>query len=344
VQGERSEGPDPKGGGARPFRQRPHWHPKLTAFQRSDDRRAAWQAVQTLGPYAVLWFFMVRSLEAGMPYAVTLLLAAVAALFFVRLFILFHDCVHGSFFSSPRANAFFGYLFGVLVFTSFDDWRTSHLRHHTSYANLDTRGFGDVWTMTLSEYEAAPRRKRLLYRAYRHPLVLIGLGAVFLFLLANRLPSGTARRTERSGVVLTNLLILALVLGASAAIGWRSYLAVQLPVLWMAGAAGIWLFYVQHQFEGVYWARKDEWDPYRAALEGSSFYRLPSLLAWFSGDIGYHHVHHLSPRIPNYRLRECYEAVPELRQKEPLTIRKSLGAVRLKLWDEEQGRMIPFPG
>jgi acyl-lipid omega-6 desaturase (Delta-12 desaturase) len=321
----------------------PDWYPALATFRYSDSRKASWQLINTFIPYGCLWYLMIRSIQLGYTYALTLILALPAAAFLVRLFILFHDCVHGSFFASKRADTFFGYLLGVLVFTSFEDWRFAHLRHHASYANLDARGFGDIWTMTLTEYQNSSKKKQLQYRLYRNPVVLLGLGALFTFLLSNRLPSRKVKRKERMSVVFTNLLIVVVVLIADRLIGWRIYLLIQLPVLIFAGAAGIWLFYVQHQFPGGYWARKSEWEPLRAAMEGSSFYKLPGLLNWFSGSIGYHHVHHLSPRIPNYHLKKCYNAVPALQAKAPLTTNKSLSCVHLKVWDEKLQKMVVFP-
>ena len=304
---------------------------------------ASWQLLNTLVPYFYIWYLMVRSIQLGYSYAWTLILAIPAAAFLVRLFILFNDCVHNSFLKSKSANTFFGYFLGVLVFTSFEDWRFTHLRHHGTYANLDSRGFGDIWTMTVKEYENSPTMKKNRYRLYRNPFFLVGLGAIFNFLFYNRIPDLRVKRKERMGVILTNLLILAVALTAAGIIGWRAYLLIQLPVLWMAGGAGIWLFYVQHQFEGGYWARKNEWDPLRAAMEGSSFYNLPTILRWFSGNIGYHHVHHLNPMIPNYHLKKCSDSIPELRAKESLTIRKSLHCHRLKLWDEKLQKMVAFP-
>lgn len=321
----------------------PGWHAELAGFRKSDNRKATWQLVNTLLPYGFLWYLMIATMKHGYSYGWTLLLAVPAAAFLVRIFILFHDCAHGSLFTSKRANVFFGYLLGVLVLTSFEDWRFIHLRHHGTYADLDARGFGDIWTMTLQEYQQISKLKQLQYRLYRNPLVLIGLGALFNFLLSNRLPDMRVRRKERLGVILTNLLILAVVLTAAKLIGWRIFLLIQLPVLWLAGGAGIWLFYVQHQFTGGYWARKQEWDPLRAAMEGSSYYQLPAILRWFSGNIGYHHVHHLSPTIPNYRLKKCYDSVAELRNIKPLTFSKSLSCFRLKLWDEDQQKMVNFP-
>jgi len=318
----------------------PAWRAKLSQFKDPDAFKASLQLADTLLPYCCCWLLMMQSVRLGVPYALTLALGVVAAAFLVRLFILFHDCVHGSLFKRKGVNTFVGYVLGVLVFTPFDDWRFSHLRHHASYANLDARGFGDIWTLTRNEYAGASKARQLFYRFYRSPLGLIGLGALFSFVLRYRLPSRKATRKERMSVLLTNLLIGGVALAAAWLIGWRTYLLVQVPVLWLAGATGVWLFYVQHQFEGVYWSRKGEWDALRAAMEGSSFYQLPAVLRWFSGNIGYHHVHHLGPRIPNYRLKECYDAVPELQAKTPLTLVKSLGAIKLKLWDESRKELV----
>jgi omega-6 fatty acid desaturase (delta-12 desaturase) len=320
----------------------PAWHAELARFAEPSARTSAWQVANTVFPYAALLYLMIRSVQQGRPYAQTLALAVVASAFLVRLFILFHDCVHGALFRKKGANTFFGTLFGVLAFTPFEDWRASHLRHHLTYADLDARGFGDIWTLTRTEYEHLPKAKRWFYRAYRNPVVLVGLGALFNFLLRNRIAGGKATRKERMSVLLTNLLIVGVMLAMARLVGWKTYLLIQLPVVWTAGAAGIWLFYVQHQFEGVYWARSQEWDALRAAMEGSSFYRLPTVLRWFSGSIGYHHVHHLSPRVPNYRLQECFAAVPALQAKAPLSIRRSLATKRLKVWDEERKELVGF--
>lgn len=320
----------------------PAWYPELLRFRESSRVKSLWQVVNTLAPYLFCWWLMIRSIQTRMSYAVTLALGGVAAAFLVRIFILFHDCVHGSFFKEKAANTFFGYCFGVMVFTPFEDWRFSHLRHHATYANLDSRGFGDIWTLTRREFEQAAKVKQWAYRLFRHPLVMMGLGAVFSFLIRFRIPTRKTHRKERSSVFFTNLVILIVAWLVAHYIGWWTFLMVQLPVIWFAGALGIWLFYVQHQFEGVYWARKEEWDPLRAAMDGSSFYKLPAVLRWFSGNIGFHHIHHLGPRIPNYRLKECYDAIPALQEKTPLTLWKSLATMRLKVWDEERKQLIEF--
>jgi len=320
----------------------PAWHATLANYRDPDLRKSCWQLANTLLPYGCLWALMIWTIRRGYSYAITLALATAAAAFLVRLFVLFHDCVHGSLFRAEGANTFFGYLLGALVFTPFEDWRFSHFRHHASYADLDARGVGDIWTMTRKEYETSSHAMQLCYRLFRTPLVMFGLGAVFIFLLSFRLPTLKTRRKERMSVLFTNLLIAGVVLIAVRNIGWRAYLLIQLPVIWMAGAVGIWLFYVQHQFAGVYWARRRDWNPLSAAMEGSSFYNLPAVLRWFSGNIGYHHVHHLNPRIPNYRLKPCYDAVPALQARSHLTIRQSLSAIRLKVWDEERQKLIGF--
>lgn len=320
----------------------PDLYSRLAPFRNPDRLKSAWQVINTLIPYFFLWYLMVLVIQRGYSYGWILLLALPAAGFLVRIFILFHDCVHGSLFKSKKANTFFGYIFGVLVFTCFEDWRFSHLRHHATYSNLDERGFGDIWTMTRTEYENASGKERILYRLYRNPIVLVGLGSLFLFLVINRFPTRTVKQKVRMSVLFTNLIILAMVLGAGSAIGFGTYFLIQLPVLALAGAGGIWLFYVQHQFSDGYWARRADWEPYRAAMEGSSFYRLPALLRWFSGSIGYHHIHHLNPLIPNYRLKKCYDSVPAVQVEEPLTILKSLSCARLKVWDEDKQKMVSF--
>jgi len=308
----------------------------------SSAARALWQLSNTLLPYGLLWYLMVRSIQLEYATGWTLLLALIAAAFLVRIFILFHDCVHGSLFPSRRANRIVGRLLGLLVLTPFHDWRCSHLRHHATHANLDARGHGDIWTMTLSEYRQASAPRRMQYRLYRHPLVLVVLGGLFHFLIQNRFPTPGTGARERRSVWLTNAAIVSVILLLSEMIGWRTYWRVQLPVIWLAGMSGVWLFYVQHQFSDSYWARKAHWNPRSAALRGSSYFKLPAVLNWFSASIGFHHIHHLNPRIPNYRLAPCHRAVPAVQVAKPLTIRDSVRCFHLKCWDERCGRMVPF--
>jgi omega-6 fatty acid desaturase (delta-12 desaturase) len=322
--------------------EKPEWYQGTAQYAQRDTRTALRQLITTLLPYLLLLALMARTVREGYPYGITLALGAAAAALLIRLFILFHDCTHGSFLPSPRWNRNVGYLCGILAFTAYHDWRRSHAGHHITAGDLDRRGMGDITTMTVEEYLAAPPLRRLAYRMYRHPLILLGVGPLYYFLLRNRYPSPGAKKMDFVSVVVTNLAIAGIVAAASLTVGFKTYLLVQLPVLLMAATGGVWLFYVQHQFEGVYWARHDAWDPWRVPLEGASYYRLPKLLQWVTGNIGFHHVHHTRPGIPNYRLQECHEAIPELRAVKPFTLRKSLGTLRLNLYDERRRRMVSF--
>jgi len=321
---------------------RPAWYQALSRYTQPNLGKATWQLLNTFVPYLALWVLMVRTVQLGYPYWITLALAVVAAGFLVRIFIFFHDCGHGSFFASRRANTILGYISGILTFTPYEDWRRAHAVHHATAGNLDRRGVGDVWTLTVDEYRAAPRLRRLAYRFFRNPFVMFGLGPAFVFLIAQRFSRRGGRKRERYSVILTDLAILAIISLASLTIGLRTYLLIQLPVMLIAGAAGVWLFYVQHQFEGVYWARRNAWDPIRAALEGSSYYQLPKVLQWFTGNIGLHHIHHIQPRIANYNLQPCYDEMPIFQAVEPLTILKSLKSLTLNLWDEKAGQLVSF--
>jgi omega-6 fatty acid desaturase (delta-12 desaturase) len=320
----------------------PDWYLRTKRFEHADARKSLWQIFNTLVPYLLLWVVMVRMAHAGYPYWTLLLMSVPAGFFMVRLFILFHDCAHGSFFRSKRANRIVGSIFGILTFTPYDKWRASHWRHHATVADLDQRGSGDFWTLTREEYVEASRSKRLAYRLARNPLVVFVLGPLFVFLIYQRFPIWTKSKQERNSVHWTNLGIAVMALAAGLTFGFRTYLLIQLPVLFVAGMLGLWLFYVQHNFEGVYWARHAEWDRMDAALIGSSFYQLPKVLQWFTGSIGYHFIHHLRPLIPNYSLEACYDSEPELQNVAPLTIRKSLRSLFLHLWDESDRKLVKF--
>ncbi len=322
--------------------EKPSWYLDTASFARPSWRRALWQLVTTIIPYVLLLALMVHTVRRGYPYAVTLALAVVAAALFSRIFIFFHDCTHGAFLPSPRWNRNLGYLCGLLTFTPFQDWRRSHAGHHISAGDLDRRGVGDMWIMTVAEYQSATPLRRLGYWLYRNPLVTFGIGPSFYFLLRNRYPSNVAKKPEVYSVIVLDLALLGIATAASLTIGLRTYLLVQLPVVILAATLGIWLFYIQHQFQGVYWARHEDWDPWRVPLEGASYYRLPKLLQWVTGNIGFHHVHHARPGIPNYRLPECHEAIPELRGVKPLTLFESLRSLRFHLLDEERGELVSF--
>lgn len=304
--------------------------------------KACWQVLDTFIPYGVLWALMLHCVHQGYPYWITLALALIAAGILVRIFILFHDCCHGCFFPSRRANTILGYVSGILIFTPFEKWRYAHNVHHATAGDLDRRGTGDIWTMTTEEYLAAPRRKRLAYRIYRNPFILFIPGPILLFLFFQRFAGKDTQKRQRNNVAFTNLAILLVGVVVSFTIGLRTYLLIQFPVIALAGSFGLWLFYLQHQFENVYWARHESWDPLRVALEGSSYLKLPKTLQWFTGNIGLHHIHHARPTIPNYHLQQCYDETPAFQTVQPFTVRTSLKSLRLGLYDEEQKKLIGF--
>ena len=321
---------------------RPEWFKEMAPFARPHMGKALWQLVNTFGAYLALWALMVYTVHTGYPYILTLGLAIIAGGFLVRIFIFFHDACHSSFFASKKANRILGHVAGILTFTPFLDWQSSHLKHHGSAGDLDNRGHGDVWTMTTDEYLDASRTKRLAYRLFRNPLILLGLGPAYLFLISQRFPHKGAGAKERRNVLYTNAALLVIVGIAGLTIGLGTYLKIQLPVLIIAATMGVWLFYVQHQFQGVYWARHENRDQVKVALQGSSYYKLPRILQWFSGNIGLHHIHHMYPRIPNYNLQSCYDTIQPLQKVPPLTMRKSLTSLRMRLWDEKNQRLISF--
>ena len=312
----------------------------VAKYQKSEVWPGVWQLVNTLVPYAALWCLMYLSLQVS--WWLTLPLAVLAAGFLVRVFIIFHDCGHGSFFPSRRANDILGYITGVLTFTPYYHWRWEHALHHATSGDLDRRGAGDVWTLTVQEYLAASRWKRFAYRLARNPVVLFGLAPLFLFADQAANSATKAPRRERHSVAWTNLAIVGLGAGLSWVFGFKTYLLLQLLVMVVAGCAGVWLFYVQHQFEGVYWERSTDWDYATAALKGSSFYKLPKVLQWFSGNIGFHHIHHLSPRIPNYHLEKCHKAEPLFQTVKPVTLFGSLKSLTFRLWDEQRQRLVGY--
>ena len=316
------------------------WKKIVAEFQKPSTGRALWQIVNTLGPYALLWYLMYRSLAVS--WWITVPLAMLAGAFLVRVFIIFHDCGHGSFFKSRKANDVMGFLAGILTFTPYYHWRWEHAIHHASAGDLDKRGTGDVWTMTVQEYLESSRWKRFAYRLARNPVVLLVIAPLFLFVIRQRFPSAQANPRERRSVHWMNLAILGMAATLVWIYGFVPYLVIQLTAMAVAGAAGVWMFYVQHQFEEVYWERGEDWDYTAAALQGSSFYKLPKILQWFSGNIGFHHIHHLSSRIPNYNLERCHRSHPMFRDVKPITLFSSLKSLTLRLWDEQLKKLVGF--
>lgn len=304
--------------------------------------RSAWQIANTFIPYAGLWVLIVYSLSVS--YWLTAFLIVLAAGFLVRLFIIFHDCGHGSYFKSAKANKIVGMFFGILSFTPYDKWHNQHARHHGSVGNLDKRGVGDVWTMTKEEYSAASKFEKTKYRIYRNPLVMFGLGSLYVFLIQNRLTREGMSKKERLNVYFTNVALLLIFLAMGLAIGFGAFVVIQLSILYLAAISGLWLFYLQHQYEDVAWFRNKDWNYRTVALEGSSFVKFPKLLQWFSGNIGFHHIHHLNARIPNYYLNRCYRENTIFKEVKPVTFLLALKALRLRLWDEQIQKMVTFSG
>jgi omega-6 fatty acid desaturase (delta-12 desaturase) len=257
----------------------------------------------------------------------------------VRCFIIFHDCCHGSFLKDIKANDKLGLVMGVLVMTPYYHWKHEHAVHHATAGDLDRRGTGDVYTMTVEEYLASPWYKKAGYRIMRTPWILFTVGAMIVFGVTHRFWVPGAGKRERSSVIWTNLALLAIITWLVLEVGWAAFLMVQLPIMLIACGTGVWLFYVQHNFDPTYWERHQNWDFFNAGMDGSSFYKLPKVLQWFTGNIGFHHIHHLSPRIPNYKLEKCHNENPAF-QIEPLTFRKSLKSLYFRLWDEKERMLV----
>ncbi len=318
----------------------PLWREALAPFAQPSPARTALDILTGPVAYLALWPVMYLSLDVS--YLLTLLISIPAAGFLLRTFILFHDCTHGSLFRSRKANLWFGRFCGLLVLHPFANWRHSHAVHHGSAGDLDRRGTGDVMTMTVSEFRAASTKDQLIYRAFRNPLVMFGLGPIWSLVVQPRIPPKTSNKALRNSVWLTNLAVALTVTAVCLLIGWQAYLLIQIPMVMIAGSAGVWLFFVQHQFEDVYWESSEEWSYAASALQGSSHLKLPKVLQFFTGSIGLHHVHHLSSRVPNYNLQaahdnlEVFDSVPEL------TMGESLRCSRFKLIDDDTGRLITW--
>ncbi len=312
----------------------------VAPFASSNLKSSIWQIVNSILPFIILWYLAYQSLSVS--YWLALPFIILAAGFVVRTFIIFHDCTHGSFFKSKKANRITGFITGVITHFAFDKWKRSHTIHHATSGNLDKRGTGDIWIMTLEEYAEAGFWKRLSYRLYRNPLVMFGLGPFFLFMVDNRFNRRGAKKAERWNTHMITASI-ALIYGLLIwGIGLQAFLLIQVPVLFISGALGIWLFYVQHQFEDAYFENESEWDFVKAAVDGSSYYQLPKVIQWLTGNIGYHHVHHLSPKVPNYHLEKTHEETTPLQQVTTINLWTSLKAVRFRLYDEKNKRFTGY--
>ncbi|MCK2020856.1 fatty acid desaturase [Peribacillus frigoritolerans] len=313
---------------------------QIAPFEQSTTKQSIWQIINTLGPFIILWYLAYISLSVS--YWLALIPAVFAAGFLTRIFIIFHDCTHHSFFKDRRANRIVGTIMGVLTLFPFDQWGHEHSVHHATSGNLDKRNTGDIWTLTVDEYLAAPFKLRFAYRFYRNPLVMFGLGPIYVFLLKNRFNRKGARKKEKNNTYLTNVLIVVFAALLCLAVGWQSFLLVQGSIFMISGSIGIWLFYVQHTFEDSYFEENEEWEYVLAAVEGSSFYKLPKLMQFLTGNIGYHHVHHLSPRVPNYKLEMAHNNTQPLENVPTITLATSLRSLRFRLWDEESKNFVSF--
>lgn len=322
-------------------RKKPDWVNLVAPYSHSDTRKSLWQIGSTLTMAIVSWAVMFWSFGAGL-WWLTLILLFPTAGFVIRLFIIQHDCGHGSFFKSQKWNNRMGVLMSLFTLTPYHHWRKRHAIHHATSSNLDERFIGDVPTLTVDEYLEKPFVVRLGYRIFRFPFTLFVVIPFVVFFIGHRLPSKSAKKKERQGIFWTNVAVGLLWLGLIVAFSWQSFLVVYVSVAWLASAFGTWLFFVQHQFEETYWDRQPEWDYTLAALRGSSYYKLPKILQWFTGNIGFHHIHHLSPRIPNYYLERCHKENPIFQKVVTMTLWTSLGTTFLSLWDEKERRLISF--
>lgn len=309
-------------------------------YEQSDRRASIVQILNTFPPFFLLWGIALAAYSVS-PWISTGV-AVIAAGFLVRIFIIFHDCTHGSFFKKKKANDMLGTITGIMTLFPYEKWKREHSIHHATSGNLDKRGTGDIWVMTVQEFNEATPMQRLGYRLYRNPVVMFGFGPLYLLLVSGRFNRKDAKQKERLNTWFINAAVVVIYAAMILLVGWLPFLVIQGTILFVAGCLGIWLFYVQHQFEDSYFEDESEWNYVKAAVDGSSYYQLPRLLQWVTGNIGYHHVHHLAPRVPNYKLEQAHESVPPLQKATTITLRTSLESLRFKLFDEANKRFITF--
>lgn len=321
---------------------KPAWVEIVRRYQTPHPGKSAWQMVNSLIPFFAIWVLMYFSLRVH--YGLTLLLALLNAMFLMRIFIIQHDCGHNAFFKSTKLNNFVGNLLGIITLTPYYHWRKMHAKHHAGSGDLEFRGFGDIDTLTVDEYQALDWKSKLWYRFYRHPMVMFVVGPTLVFAVLHRFPAKLqpGERKERASVYNTNLALLAIFLTLGATLGFKETLIMWIPLTVFSSVIGVYLFYVQHQFEDTYWRWHEEWEYEKAALQGASFFKLPKVLQWFSGNIGFHHVHHLSPKIPNYNLERAHHENEIFQQVETITLWNSFRTIFLDLWDEQSRKLISF--
>ncbi len=322
--------------------ERQQLHKLIRPFIKPSAGRASWQIINTLVPYLGLIVIMYFMLSRGMNFIFTLPLIVLAALLLVRIFIFFHDCTHSSFLKSKRMMSLFGHIFGVLVFTPYNKWKRTHNEHHRTVGNLDKRGVGDVWTMTVSEFKQANIFKRIGYSIYRNPVIMFLIGPTYLFVIHERLPVGLKTKKDWFSYIFTNVMLALIIYLVTITVGLKYYLLIQLPIIFVASSLGVWMFFVQHQYDEVYWEKKDKWDVIDAALKGSSVYQLPAVLDWFTGYIGYHNLHHVNARIPNYRLKKAFNSHKLFKSGKVISLMKSFRLSLLMLYDDQSKRLISY--
>lgn len=315
-------------------------HQSVKPYTKADNKKSTIQLLNTIPPLLLIWTLSYMSLSVS-PW-LALGLAVLASGFIVRTFIIFHDCTHGSFYHNKRRNDVLGTITGVLTSFPYEKWKREHAIHHASSSNLDKRGVGDIWIMTVEEFREASKWKRFAYRAYRNPIVMFGLGPLYLVLSSNRLNRKDAKKKERYNTYLTNIILIVAVIALIYFLGLTAFLLVHGVSMYIAAGLGIWLFYIQHTFEDSYFEEESDWNYVKAAVEGSSYYELPRVLQWITGNIGYHHVHHLAPRVPNYHLEEAHEQTPPLHYATTITLKTSLDSLRYRLYDPENKVFITF--
>jgi|SRR5690625_1626630 len=315
-------------------------HKSVAPYTKANNKKSVIQLCNTLLPLVFVWVLSFISLNVSV--WLTLLFAVIGAGFVVRTFIIFHDCTHGSFFQHKKSNDIVGTITGIITLFPYEKWKREHAIHHASSSNLDKRGVGDIWVMTIDEYLQASKWKRLGYRLYRNPLIMFGLGPLYLVLISNRINRKDARKKERINTYVTNISIILLYGAMIYVIGWQAFLLVHGVMMYVAAALGIWLFYIQHTFEDSYFEEETDWSYVKAAVEGSSYYQLPRILQWLTGNIGFHHVHHLAPRIPNYHLEKAHNKTPPLQKATTITIKTSLASIKYRLYDPDNKSFVTF--
>jgi omega-6 fatty acid desaturase (delta-12 desaturase) len=316
------------------------WQATLAPFAKARTSRALFQIATSLLPYLLL--SVTSYLTLGVSPLLTILLVIPTGAFLIRTFVVFHDCSHGALFPSRSANRRVGAFLGLFVLAPFVQWQHEHAIHHATSGDLDRRGAGDVPTLTVSEYNAKAWRGRLAYRLFRNPIVMFGFGPIFAMIIRPRLPKNSSRERMRNSVLVTDVVLAVAVAALCLTIGWSAFLIVWLPPALVAGSGGIWLFYVQHQFEDAYWESGDDWTYAEAALYGSSFLKLPKVLQFFTASIGLHHIHHLNAKIPNYNLQRAHDSNPIFSEVPTMSMVDGLRATRFKLWDERSGKLVTF--